>query len=139
MVFPAELVESLLCHDGCSSTWPFFEVPGGYRPMSAAEIVEGWRITREALTGVDPDGDLVGSYWHPQWVPFATTISASEMVLGCRPGDTHGAVGEMVKGDGTHFGRRPALGDVLDEVADALEGGLPIGNRLPVAFGGRLD
>ncbi|GIH17685.1 SMI1/KNR4 family protein [Rugosimonospora africana] len=139
VTFSDDLIASLLRHDGCTHDDASFRLPGDYRLMPVADIVPDWRIKTDALAQTDTDRRLLGSYWHPGWIPFADTNAVDALVVDCRPGGAPGAVGTHLKGDGTHFGTWTSVGALLAEVADALERRRPIGTCMPVSFDGRLS
>src|SRR5262249_25817961 len=60
------------------------------------------------------------------------------LVVDCEPGDGHGRVGTWNGGEGVSWSEWPSIGALLSDVADALEAGHPVGEWVPVAFGGEL-
>jgi cell wall assembly regulator SMI1 len=121
--FPAELVESLRCHDGLrewSNLLP--EQP----PSSSLRIAEHWRMCMEIAP--DVDGFTVHPlqaepWWNPLWVPWAEG-DGDARVIDLRPGPTHGRLGMAYHdGSGDFSDGWPDLATYLHEVAQALYAG----------------
>ena len=78
--FPAELRALLRLNNGATQ---FLRgefrlaagvLPGGHRLLSASEVVEHRKMLDDILRGMDQD--MVGWWWHPDWMPFAAHVAA---------------------------------------------------------------
>ncbi|MEU2475420.1 SMI1/KNR4 family protein [[Kitasatospora] papulosa] len=126
MKFPADLVESLRCHDGVSPGHGLFQFPGGDQPLGIDAILRRGRMDRQLWNRLGEDHPDE-TYWHPEFLMFADSNPPDGLVLDCREGATFGAVGTHLKGGGTSFGRWPSLAAFLHELAGGLEHGLAMG------------
>ncbi|MET9687334.1 SMI1/KNR4 family protein [Streptomyces sp. NPDC006514] len=122
--FPADLTDSLLCHDGLLN-WD--TVLPGPPPQSVAQIVDHWRMCVE-IAGDDKDlcepfRPGAEPWWHPRWIPWAQSDGDAQ-VIDMREGPQQGRLGTACH-DGTgHFDDGwPSLAAYLAEVADALDHG----------------
>jgi cell wall assembly regulator SMI1 len=137
VTLPGDLVASLARHEGTDPGSPDrFSLGGdGLSPLETVERRN--RSKLEALQNVD--GEMFdGRYWHRRFVQITDCATADGLVVDCRPGPAHGAVGHFFNGEGTTFGLWPSFAGMLAALADALESGGPFHRRIPVAFGGRL-
>lgn len=100
--FPADLVAYLRHHDGVSSGEGSFGFPG-YRPYTLAEILSSGRMM--------------------DFISFARNVSVDTLVVDCRRGESFGAVGSQLEGEGVSSGEWGSLAAFLEEVADSLESG----------------
>ncbi|MEE6259507.1 DUF6461 domain-containing protein [Plantactinospora sonchi] len=146
VTFPDALLASLARHDGTDDGPDAFTLAGRYQLMRVEEIPDRWRMTTDALDlssdadaeREDEDNGLLGWYWHPRWVPFGKTNSVDMLVVDCRPGESYGAVGIHLKGDGTHFGDWASVADLLADIADGLHRDRPVRHWHPATDGVRL-
>ncbi|MEV6731345.1 SMI1/KNR4 family protein [Streptomyces sp. NPDC051364] len=107
--FPADLTDSLLCHDGLLS-WD--NVLPGPPPQSVAQIVGHWRMCME-IAG--DDEDLVAPsesggepWWHPRWIPWAQS-DGNAQVIDMREGPQQGRLGTACHDDTGPLRGRVAL------------------------------
>src|SRR5262249_31846258 len=90
---PADLAESLRCHNGVSSSAPMLPEQS---PLSVSGLVDQWRICREVAASNDgftrrPWDDE--PWWHPLWVPWAASADGVAQVIDQRPGPGMGSLG----------------------------------------------
>jgi len=130
--FPDDLVASLQRHDGCEWSRGHFTLAGPFRPAAVADIVKSHVETEKVLAQFE-------GYWDRHLLMFASTNTDWWLVVDCEPGDGHGRVGTWNGGEGVSWSEWPSIGALLSDVADALEAGHPVGEWVPVAFGGELD
>lgn len=140
MALPAELRRLLLVNNGSAE----FDadgtyhpeaafLPGGHRLLSAAELAKGSRDLVE-LVG----DDLIGSWWHPEWVLFGRHVAADGMVIDQRPGPGQGAVGEFMHEGFTEFTMGMSLSEYVANIADSVENGTDFLYFRPLAEDGGL-
>jgi cell wall assembly regulator SMI1 len=148
VVLPDDVRASLLRHDGVADVEGDFTLAEN-RLMPVDRMIErslGMVRSMQDLIESESESEdgggehylLSGEYWHRQYVRLTDSESPDGLVIDCRQGDTHGAIGEFFNGEGTSFGEWASLGDLLEQLADALEGGRAFDGEVPVAFGGRL-
>lgn len=146
VVLPDDVRASLLRHDGVAEVHGKFTLAGN-RLMPVERLIERSLGMVQSMEGViEHEGDdeagehylLSGYYWHRQYVLLTDSVTVDGLVVDCRPGDTHGAIGDFFNGEGTGFGDWASFGDLLEQLADALEQGRAFDGEIPVAFGGRL-
>ncbi|MBW6439051.1 SMI1/KNR4 family protein [Actinoplanes hulinensis] len=131
VAFPAELVESLLRHDGLTE-WA--NILPEATPLGLKDIVEQYEIRMDI--GPDVDGFAVHSpntepWWHELWIPFGDTGCALQ-VIDLRPGPHHAQLGMAPTGNPADFSNAwPSLSAYLTAVADALEQGGVVGEWHP--------
>jgi len=124
VAFPAELVASLLRHDGVAEMG--FDLPPFFSPMSVDAIAADWTVNCEVMADIPGTQD---GWWHAGFVPFATAGDGGCLLVDQRPGG-HGRVGEFYPEDGTSFERWPAsVGELLEKTASSLETGRAYENR----------
>jgi cell wall assembly regulator SMI1 len=128
MALPPELRRLLLISNGAADFDALGEyrpeaafLPGRYRLLSAAEVAARSRDLVDVAA--EHGDDLIGSWWHPQWVLFADHIAADGIAIDQRPGPGQGAIGVFSHETGTEFGRWASLGDYVARVADSIETG----------------
>ncbi|AXE81340.1 hypothetical protein C5746_35250 [Streptomyces atratus] len=140
MRFPADLVESLLRHDGVARGDGGFAFPGGEVLMSLEGLLERGRMYKQ-LWGRDHE-IIESGYWNPEFLMFAErNVTPDGLALDCRSGATFGALGWHFKGEGTSFGQWASLAAFLHELAECLEHGHAMGwprKCVPVAWQGAL-
>jgi hypothetical protein len=132
LVFPDDLVASLQRHDGCEWSRGHLGLAGPFRPADVADMAGRHLQTEEVLAQFE-------GYWDRHLLMFAVTNTDWGLVVDCEPGDRHGRVGTWNGGEGVSWTGWPSIGALLSGVADALETGHPVGDWVPVAFGGQLD
>jgi cell wall assembly regulator SMI1 len=116
---PAELVASLLRHDGAPNG---FTLPPFYLPISAQEIGKQAAMMCDVLMSLDLPDD-VGSWWHGQYVPFAVDNSGESLFFDERAGH-NGRLGEHDNEGEVNFDRwPPTLTELLEQTAEGLETG----------------
>jgi cell wall assembly regulator SMI1 len=123
--------------NGVDSTSPDrFTFPTTYAPLSVQEIVAQHATLTELLSEMGSSAPR--RWWHPLWVPFATSVGADCLVLDHRPGPTQGHVGVFLHDGHADFGLAPSLASYLTNVATALEQGHKIDRRIPKVENGAL-
>jgi cell wall assembly regulator SMI1 len=137
-----DLSTLLTFHDGCHT---FEEVgavakngyffPQGHRFLSAREMKEQYQSLSKKLDQLGDD--MVGRWWHPQWVPFAVHIAGDAIFVDHRSGPTYGYVGSFRNGD-TAAIHKLHLGEFVDQFSRALHTSEPFFRRVPVSRDGRL-
>ncbi|MFD2421452.1 SMI1/KNR4 family protein [Amycolatopsis pigmentata] len=134
--FPADLVESLLCHDGQPRYCGDFP---GYPLLPLEDIVSTRQMLMEVAASVDEDDEGIGRddaddwWWHEQWLPIAD-LDGSVQLLDCRPGPGYGRLGSRPKDDVAHFGPGwgwPDFATYLDAVATAMTQGGDFDGMVP--------
>ncbi|GAB3733200.1 hypothetical protein GCM10027598_57610 [Amycolatopsis oliviviridis] len=124
VAFPAELVASLLRHDGVSDTSESFDLPPFHQPASAETVEREAKVMCEVLTSSGLDGN-VGSWWHGRFVPIAVDGGGNGLFLDQRTGT--GRLGEWDHEGSVSSGRwPPTLTELLEQTATALETGGPV-------------
>ncbi|MEU6341900.1 SMI1/KNR4 family protein [Streptomyces sp. NPDC046977] len=129
--FPAELLESLACHNGAEKYSGV--LPAG-APLGSAEAVDVWQM-RMRLSGEDeePGGSDGEPWWHCKWIPWSET-DGDVQVIDMRVGPDRGRIGWAVRDDCGRFGEGwgwSSLGTYLHEVAETLEVGGTVGDLGP--------
>ena len=120
--FPADLVASLLRHDGVSAMG--FILPPLYAPMSTDQILADWTVNCDVMA----DNGWPG-WWDPAFVPFASAGDGGDLLADERPG-RNGRIGEFYPENGTTFdGWPPSTTQLLEDTARSLETGRPFANR----------
>ena len=109
-------------------------LPGGYSLLPVADIPG--RI--EMLNGIVEE-DMLGWWWHPQWVLFAEHVAADALVVDQREGPSQGRVGEFRHDHRTDFELSSSLTDYVSSIADALEQRQDFGCWRPLVVDRRLD
>ncbi|MFJ6793907.1 SMI1/KNR4 family protein [Streptomyces sp. NPDC091268] len=135
VVFPPDLVTSLLRHNGALDGPETFLFSTDDRLLAVSEIVEDTMFMRAIAE--DLDGEKAEHYWIDAYVKFGSYgVTSDGLTIDCRRGhDSYGAIGRFFDETGTDFGRADSLGGYLAELADRLEGGKDGG---AVTFNGRL-
>ncbi|MGW5344078.1 DUF4259 domain-containing protein [Streptomyces sp. NPDC004050] len=135
--FPADLLESLACHDGITA-WANL-VPD-QPPSSVAGIVDHWRMCveiaeedaeeAEDADPTEPAGERE-PWWHPQWIPWAQSDGDSQ-IIDMREGPGRGRLGNAAHDDvGCFDDGWPSLAVYLTAVADALDHGGVVDGDVP--------
>ncbi|WP_405833751.1 SMI1/KNR4 family protein [Streptomyces sp. NBC_00105] len=124
-----ELVSLYQAHDGAEATEAGWFLPSERRLLPLEDAMQVGR----RLTGMIDGEDVLGTWWHPQWFPFAANHDAWGVeFLDLREGDAFGSVGSFF-GEGASPGVWPSLGAYFKELTHALEGGdAPIQRRTPL-------
>jgi len=143
---PSELRRLLLVNDGASDRNPDGSyhvharfLPGGHQPLSAARVAQDSRGLVEVMDDLGFP-DLLGHWWHPEWVMFAAHIAGDGMTIDQRPGPAQGTVGEFNNEGDADFTWGASLAEYLERVADSLENGTACKCFRPrVTADGRLD
>ncbi|MEV0416391.1 SMI1/KNR4 family protein [Streptomyces sp. NPDC050448] len=128
---PGELSRLLALNDGCEPGTPGAAfLPHGNRLMRRAEIGPVAETLNALL-----DEDVIGSWWHPAWVPFATMSEGSMdcLFIDVRPGLGFGQVGSFFDETGGELGWWPSLGAFLADTARALQEVRPVAAWRPPA------
>jgi cell wall assembly regulator SMI1 len=141
---PAELRRLLLVNNGAAG----FDadetyrreaafLPGGHRLLSAIELAEESRD----LVGIAHDlgDDMIGYWWHPEWVMFGRHIAGDGMAIDQRSGPGRGAVGEFMHEGNTEFTMAASLSEYVAKVADSIENGTDFLYFRPLVEDGALD
>jgi cell wall assembly regulator SMI1 len=142
-VFPPDLKTLLKLNDGVEESLgdnfktggPF--LPGGHRLLRVDEMVERTAMLNEVLN--DLDEEMVGRWWHPQWVCFAGHIAGDGLAIDLRLGASSDAVGEFMHEGFTQFDWGPSLAAVLGQIANCLEADTDFKYFRPVVENGCLD
>ncbi|WP_306439608.1 DUF4259 domain-containing protein [Streptomyces sp. BR123] len=129
--FPADLLESLSCHNGIAE-WA--RLLPDEPPMSVAGILGHWQMCVEFAED-DPDfaepDDGQEPWWHPQWIPWAQSHGDSQ-VIDMREGPGQGRLGNAAHDDvGCFDAGWPSLAVYLTAVADALDQGREVEGKVP--------
>ncbi|WP_326570900.1 SMI1/KNR4 family protein [Actinacidiphila glaucinigra] len=127
LTIPHQLALLLRLHDGAEDTEAgrFLQRK---RLLPLREIVS----MHSTLCALLDSDDLVGTWWHPQWIPFAANHDAwSRLYLDVRSGAGYGSVSTyfMETGGGGH--PWPSLTAYLEELAASLQGGTPMVHHVP--------
>jgi cell wall assembly regulator SMI1 len=136
---PGELRRLLLINDGADEserTGARF-LPGMHRLLPADQIAEDNAMHIEILA--DLDDEMIGYWWHPQWIVFGSDGAGHRLVIDDRPGPGRGKVSEWSRTDGLIWEFAPSIGEFLADVASALEGGTPLHGWRPVVENGDLE
>ena len=144
VALPAELRRLLLVSNGAAE-WDAEGahhreaafLPGGHCLLSAAELARESRDLA-ALVG-DFSDDMIGYWWHPEWVKFGRHIAGDGMAIDQRPGPGQGAVGEFMHEGSTEFTMATSLSEYVATVADSIENGTHFLYFRPFVEGGVLD
>ncbi|WP_125803444.1 SMI1/KNR4 family protein [Actinoplanes sp. ATCC 53533] len=127
VAFPADLVASLLRHDGVTSRGAAFTLPFFYDPLPVGGIVPEWLSLCEVLANVP--GAQESTWWDKSFVPFASSGDGGNLLVDQRPGN-HGRVGDFFNEVGVSFEAWPgSVAELLEKTAQSLESGRPYGNR----------
>ena len=131
VAFPAELVESLLRHDGLIEHANLFPEA---TPLALADIGEQYEIRMDIAPDVDGftvHAPSVEPWWHELWLPFGDAGYGLQ-VIDMRPGPGHGRLGVAPTSDPADFSDAwPSLSAYLTAVANALEQGGNVGEWHP--------
>ena len=126
IALPTDLVSSLLRHNGASEfdangtfQWGARFLPGSHRLLAVQEIVTRRQGLNEVLGQFDET--MVGSWWHPEWIPFAHFVAGDDLVIDQRLGPDLGTVGGFMNEEGLRPRRWPSLAAMITDVADAVE------------------
>jgi cell wall assembly regulator SMI1 len=112
-------------------------MPGGHRLLSAAEIAEQSQNLTEIAAGFG--GDMIGWWWHPQWVLFARHIAADGLAIDQRPGPGQGTIGQFMHESHTSFDMAPSLSAFIAGMADSLDHGTDFLHYRPAVKDSCLD
>jgi cell wall assembly regulator SMI1 len=136
---PAELVAWFRRHDGVTEEGlqaNHFLLPDGYHLMSLRRCLAHRRMLVEILDGFEDF--MVGSWWHPEWLPVAQHSAGDALIVDLREGPERGRAGEFMHEDSARFDRWASFGALLAETADLLEGRRTNDGAVPRAASGRL-
>lgn len=130
--FHPGLMASLRCHDGV-------EIDEGAVQLSLLRTAVRCRGHRADTTFLrDPALDAErGEDVQPLTLGIGRRPSAG-LFIACRPGPRYGQVGRRFDECMASFACWPSLRHVLADLAEALEGGLPFLDRIPLAVAGKL-
>jgi len=144
MELPAELKRLLLVSNGAAEFDADGEycrgaafMPGDHRLLSSAEIAQQSQGLNEIVAGYG--GDMIGWWWHPQWLLFARHTAADGLAIDQRPGHGQGRVGEFMHEDHTSFDMAPSLGVFVARMADSLDNGIDFLHYRPAVTDRCLD
>ncbi|MGH3168597.1 MAG: SMI1/KNR4 family protein [Trebonia sp.] len=146
LALPEEYKRLLLLNNGAAA-WDAPEtafrpgaafLAGGYRPLSAEEAGEHAIMLCEVMASIDEE-NMIGSWWHPQWVMFGLHNAGDGLAIDQRPGPGQGAVGEFENEGDTAFDMAPSLSTFLATMADCLETGSDFRHFRPIVKDGYLD
>jgi cell wall assembly regulator SMI1 len=127
VAFPADLVASLLRHDGVTSRGAAFTLPFFYDPLPVGRIVPEWQSLCEVLASVFAAEE--STWWDKSFVPFASSGDGGNLLVDQRPGN-HGRVGDFFNEEGVSFEAWPgSVAELLEKTAQSLESGRPYDNR----------
>ncbi|MBT2385321.1 SMI1/KNR4 family protein [Streptomyces sp. ISL-11] len=130
----ADLAATLQECDGASEPNGRF-LPGSYRLLGCDEIVEQYVMLNTLLDELGES--MVGYWWHPEWVPFATHIASDCLFVDMREGEDHGRIGEFRHEDHAD-GIWSSFAVMLHEVAQALQSGRAVREYVPTVVEGEL-
>jgi cell wall assembly regulator SMI1 len=144
VALPAELRRLLLVSNG-AAVWDADGIyrreaaflPGGHYLLSAPELAGESRQLVE-IVGEFGD-DMIGYWWHQEWVKFATHIAGDGMAIDQRPGPGQGAVGEFMHEGSTEFTLAASLSEYIARMADSIENGTNFLYFRPLVEDGALD
>ncbi|GJF22399.1 SMI1/KNR4 family protein [Streptomyces sp. HO565] len=146
VTFHPDLVASLRCHDGVelAEGAPEFALNGPF--AGVADIVRNTLFLRSVGEDVedaydDEDDAELNAYWRHEWLLITQGVAwdaQDGLFLTCRAGDDYGRVGDYFNEDAPSFSDWTSLRAAVSAFADALEGRLPIGGRVPLAVDGTL-
>ena len=129
--FPADVVQSLLHHDGQPRYCTDFP---GYPLLPLAGIVETWQIMVEVAEDLGEDGESDDSddrWWHRAWLPVSE-LDGSVYVVDLRPGPGYGRLGWRPKDEDVRFDEGPpTFAAYLTRVAAALTTGVDVDGEVP--------
>jgi cell wall assembly regulator SMI1 len=128
--FPADVVQSLLRHDGQPRDSTEFP---GYPLLSVAEIVETWQMMVEVAEDLGDEGsdDSDDRWWHRAWLPVSE-LNGSLYVVDLRPGPGYGRLGWRPKDDIARFEQGPpTFAAYLTRIATALTNGGDVDGEVP--------
>jgi cell wall assembly regulator SMI1 len=128
--FPADVVRSLLHHDGQPRSSTDFP---DYPLLPVAEIVEIWQMMAEVAEDLGEEGsdDSDDRWWHRGWLPVSE-LNGSVNIVDLRPGPGYGRLGWRPKDDIARFDEEPGtFAAYLTRIATALTTGGDVGNEVP--------
>ncbi|WP_410599854.1 SMI1/KNR4 family protein [Amycolatopsis sp. lyj-90] len=130
VTLPAELIASLLRHDGVTDIGESFSLPPFNYPASTETVAGQAKVMCEVLQSTGDES--VGHWWHGRFVPVAVSGGGDGLFLDQRAGT--GRLGEWDHEGSVNFDRWPAtLTELLEQTATALEtGGTVVGGYRPV-------
>lgn len=137
--FPADLRESLLCHNGVqggvSTAFPPYETP-----RSVDEIVAIWQSNMDTKLVEEGwvDEHFGEPWWHPCWFAWAETDN-EKLIIDNRPGPAQGRTGWHLHDSGAILNGWPSLAHYLNEVAEALYRTGVVGDNRPFLTSFDLD
>jgi cell wall assembly regulator SMI1 len=137
--FPADLRESLLCHNGVqggvSTAFPPYETP-----RSVDEIVAIWQSNMDTKLVEEGwvDEHFGEPWWHPCWFAWAETDN-EKLIIDNRPGPAQGRTGWHLHDSGAVLNGWPSLAHYLNEVAEALYRTGVVGDNRPFLTSFDLD
>jgi cell wall assembly regulator SMI1 len=136
VALPAELVASLLRHDGVSGIGESFALPPFHHLAGTDTVAGEAKVLCEVLISSGSD-DSVGSWWHGRFVPVAVNGGGDGLFLDQRTGT--GRLGEWDHEGSVRFEGWPGtLTELLEQTATALETrGTVLGGYRPVVTGNR--
>ncbi|MFJ3301488.1 SMI1/KNR4 family protein [Streptomyces bacillaris] len=134
VVFPPDLVASLLRHNGALEGPEAFRFSTGDRLLGVSGILGDTGFMRGVDQGLDGETE---DYWLHDYVKFGSyDVTSDGLLIDCRTGrDSFGVIGRFFDETGSSFGQADSVGEYLAELAGTLERGQDAG---VVTFNGRL-
>ncbi|WP_406275928.1 SMI1/KNR4 family protein [Actinacidiphila glaucinigra] len=129
MDLPGHLAELLRLNNGAQNTPEGAFFIGRNHLLSVEEIV---RLHLGMCSQLDSE-ELVGIWWHPQWVPFAATRDSTGcLFIDGRPGLSFGSVGRFFHETGGETPMWPSLAHFINDFAGAVEQTRAMRPNLPI-------
>lgn len=119
---PAELRQLLLINDGADESERSGArfLPGMHRLLPAGQIAEDNTMHIGILASLGDD-EMVGRWWHPQWIVIGSDGAGHRLVIDDRRGPGWGGVWEWSRTDGLIWELAPSIGEFIADVANALQ------------------
>jgi cell wall assembly regulator SMI1 len=136
---PAELRRLLLINDGAQASehTAALLLPGMFRLLPADQIAESDQMHTDILA--DHGNEMIGRWWHPQWIMFGSDGAGNGLVIDDRPGPGQGGVWEWSRTDGILWEFAPSIARFLGDTASALEARTPLHGWRPVVDNSDLE
>ncbi|MFJ9774395.1 SMI1/KNR4 family protein [Kitasatospora sp. NPDC101157] len=115
LALPADLRESLLCHDGDDSYLTV--LPCG--PLYSTDRIVEIRDMRMSIWDADDPDQQESPWWGTLWIPFAGS-DGDEHFVDAGPGTWHNHLGRASHDEAAHFTGWPSLAAWLHHIAQAM-------------------